>query len=149
MSRKYKGLFISFEGGEASGKTTQIKKIKKWLKDKKLPYIITREPGGTKLAETLRKIILSSKDKISTDLEVLLLISSRIDHINRVINPSLIKNKTRNLEKEIEKINKEVVFLEKQLSDAEIDYIYLSSPKKLKKYLSTFGKEEYLSFVYV
>tara|TARA_B100001013_G_C24505552_1_gene400924 strand:- start:1 stop:651 length:651 start_codon:yes stop_codon:yes gene_type:complete len=93
MSRKYKGLFISFEGGEASGKTTQIKKIKKWLKDKKLPYIITREPGGTKLAETLRKIILSSKDKISTDLEVLLLISSRIDHINRVINPALIKNK--------------------------------------------------------
>ena len=93
MSRKYKGLFISFEGGEASGKTTQIKKIKKWLKDKKLPYIITREPGGTKLAETLRKIILSSKDKISTDLEVLLLISSRIDHINRVINPSLIKIK--------------------------------------------------------
>ena len=63
-----------------------------------------------------------------------------------MIITSLIKNKTRNLEKEIEKINKEVAFLEKQLSDAEIDYIYLSSPKKLKKYLSTLGKEEYLSF---
>jgi len=63
-----------------------------------------------------------------------------------MIITSLIKNKTRNLEKEIEKINKEVVFLEKQLSDAEIDYIYLSSPKKLKKHLSTLGKEEYLSF---
>ena len=59
---------------------------------------------------------------------------------------SVIKNKTRNLEKEIEKINKEVAFLEKELSDAEIDYIYLSSPKKLKKYLSTLSKEEYLSF---
>ena len=63
-----------------------------------------------------------------------------------MIITSLIKNKTRNLEKEIKKINKEVAFLEKQLSDAEIDYIYLSSPKKLKKYLSTFNKEKYLSF---
>ena len=63
-----------------------------------------------------------------------------------MIITSLIKNKTRNLEKEIEKINKEVTFLEKQLSDAEIDYIYLSSPEKLKKYLSTLSKETYLSF---
>ena len=63
-----------------------------------------------------------------------------------MIITSVIKNKTRNLEKEIEKINKEVAFLEKQLSDAEIDYIYLSSPEKLKKYLSTLSKETYLSF---
>ena len=63
-----------------------------------------------------------------------------------MIITSLIKNKTRNLEKGIEKVNKEVILLEKQLSDAEIDYIYLSSPKKLKKYLSALGKEEYLSF---
>ena len=63
-----------------------------------------------------------------------------------MIITSLIKNKTRNLEKEIEKINKEVAFLEKQLSDAETDYIYLSSPNKLKKSLSALGKEEYLSF---
>ena len=63
-----------------------------------------------------------------------------------MIITSLIKNKTRNLEKEIEKINKEVAFLEKELSDAEIDYIYLSSPNKLKKSLSALGKEEYLSF---
>ena len=65
-----------------------------------------------------------------------------------MIITSLIKNKTRNLEKEIEKINKEVALLEKELSESEIDYIYLSSPKKLKKYLSTLGKEEYLSFDY-
>ena len=63
-----------------------------------------------------------------------------------MIITSVIKNKTRNLEKEIEKINKEVAFLEKELSDAEIDYIYLSSPNKLKKSLSALGKEEYLSF---
>jgi len=63
-----------------------------------------------------------------------------------MIITSVIKNKTRNLEKEIEKINKEVAFLEKQLSDAETDYIYLSSPNELKKSLSALGKEEYLSF---
>ena len=63
-----------------------------------------------------------------------------------MIITSVIKNKTRNLEKKIEKINKEIAFLEKQLSDAEIDYIYLSGPEKLKKYLSTFNKEKYLSF---
>jgi len=63
-----------------------------------------------------------------------------------MIITSVIKNKTRNLEKEIEKINEEVAFLEKQLSDTEIDYIYLSSPNKLKKYLSILSKEEYLSF---
>ena len=56
-----------------------------------------------------------------------------------MIITSVIKNKTRNLEKEIEKINKEVAFLEKQLGDAEIDYIYLSSPEKLKKYLMESG----------
>ncbi len=63
------------------------------------------------------------------------LILSLTVFLTLMIITSLIKNKTRNLEKEIEKINKEVAFLEKQLSDAEIDYIYLSSPKKLKKYL--------------
>ena len=74
------------------------------------------------------------------------LILSLTVFLTLMVITSVIKNKTRNLEKEIEKINKEVAFLERQLSDAEIDYIYLSSPKKLKKYLSTLGKEEYLSF---
>ena len=74
------------------------------------------------------------------------LILSLTVFLTLMVITSVIKNKTRNLEKEIEKINKEVAFLEKQLSDAEIDYIYLSSPEKLKKYLSTFNKEKYLSF---
>ena len=74
------------------------------------------------------------------------LILSLTVFLTLMVITSVIKNKTRNLEKEIEKINKEVTLLEKELSDAQIDYIYLSSPKKLKKYLSTLGKEEYLSF---
>ena len=74
------------------------------------------------------------------------LILSLTVFLTLMVITSVIKNKTRNLEKEIEKINKEVTLLEKQLSDVEIDYIYLSSPEKLKQYISTFGKEEYLSF---
>ena len=93
MKSKFKGLFISFEGGEASGKTTQLKKIKKWFIENKLDYVLTREPGGTRLAESLRKIILSSKNKITIEQEVLLLMASRIDHVNNIIKPSLGQKK--------------------------------------------------------
>ena len=55
---KNKGMFISFEGGEASGKTTQINKIKRWLKKNKYPFVATREPGGTNSAEKIRDVIL-------------------------------------------------------------------------------------------
>tara|TARA_B100001029_G_C14655444_1_gene231556 strand:- start:11 stop:343 length:333 start_codon:yes stop_codon:yes gene_type:complete len=63
-----------------------------------------------------------------------------------MIFTSVIKNKTRNLEKNIEKLNREVATLEKQIHNAEIDFIYLSSPEQLKKYLIIFNKENYLSF---
>jgi len=93
MKNKFKGLFITFEGGEASGKTTQLKKIKKWFILNNLEFVLTREPGGTTLAEYFRKIILSSKSNINTEQEVLLLIASRIDHVNKVINPALCQKK--------------------------------------------------------
>ena len=53
-----KGLFISFEGPEASGKSSQILLLSKYLKKKKIPFIISREPGGTDFGEKLRKLIL-------------------------------------------------------------------------------------------
>ena len=90
---KSKGLFISFEGGEASGKTTQIKILKNWLINEKIPHILTREPGGTKFSEYLRKLILSSKINIDTNMEVLLLMAARLDHIDKIIKPALNKNK--------------------------------------------------------
>ena len=55
---KKKGLFISFEGPEASGKSSQILLLQKYLTTKKISFITTREPGGTKLAESLRTLIL-------------------------------------------------------------------------------------------
>ena len=89
MKFNNRGLFISFEGPEASGKSTQIKHLKKFLKNKNIPFIITREPGGTPVSEKLRKIILDKKQLISTTEELLLLMSSRLNHINRVIKPAL------------------------------------------------------------
>ncbi len=88
-----KGLFISFEGPEASGKSSQILLLKKYLKNKKIPFIITREPGGTDLAEKLRKLILNNKSNINNIEEILLLMAARSNHINNVILPNIQKGK--------------------------------------------------------
>ena len=93
MKYKKNGLFISFEGPEASGKSTQIKLLQKFFKSHKIPYLLTREPGGTALAEKLRKIILDKKQNISTIEEVLLLMSSRLNHVNQIIKPALNEGK--------------------------------------------------------
>ena len=93
MKFNNRGLFISFEGPEASGKSTQIKLLQKFFKNKKIPFIVTREPGGTPISEKLRKIILDKKRLISTTEEILLLMSSRLNHINRVIKPALKNGK--------------------------------------------------------
>ncbi len=89
MKLNNQGLFISFEGPEASGKSTQINLLQKFFKNNNIPFLKTREPGGTPLAEKLRKIILDKKKPISTTEEILLLMSSRLNHINRVIKPAL------------------------------------------------------------
>ena len=89
MKSNNQGLFISFEGPEASGKSTQIKLLQKFLKNNNIPFIVTREPGGTPISEKLRKIILDKKQLISTTEEILLLMSSRLNHINNVIKPAL------------------------------------------------------------
>ena len=93
MKFKDRGIFISFEGPEASGKSTQIKLLQKYFKNKKIPFIVTREPGGTSISEKLRKIILDKKLTISTTEEILLLMSSRLNHINTVIKPALKNGK--------------------------------------------------------
>ena len=88
---KHKGLFITFEGPEASGKSSQILLLEKYLKKNKISFIITREPGGTKLAESLRNLILRIKSDISIDEEILMLMAARSHHINNVMKPALEK----------------------------------------------------------
>ena len=88
---KKKGLFISFEGPEASGKSSQILLLEKYLIKNKIPFITTREPGGTKLAESLRNLILEIKSDINIEEEILMLMAARSHHINNVIKPALNK----------------------------------------------------------
>ena len=88
-----KGLFISFEGPEASGKSSQILLLKKYFQKNKIPFIITREPGGTLFSEKLRNIILNNKSNISNFEEILLLMAARYNHINNIILPNIKKGK--------------------------------------------------------
>ena len=83
--------FITFEGGEGSGKSTQIKILKNKL-SKKHKVIITREPGGTKEAELIRNLLVRGRsNKWSGTTEVLLNFTARKDHVDKVILPSLKK----------------------------------------------------------
>ena len=88
-----KGKFITFEGPEATGKSSQIILLKKFLKKNKIPYLITREPGGTKLSESLRKMILHYNTNLSNLEEVLLLMTARSNHLNNIIIPNIKKGK--------------------------------------------------------
>lgn len=89
------GLFISFEGGEGSGKSTQIARLKLWL-EKTYPdqeFVMTREPGGTAQAEEIRAILVNgSADKITPQTEALLMIAARTENVDKVIKPALARN---------------------------------------------------------
>ena len=90
---KKKGLFVTFEGPEASGKSSQILLLEKYLRKKKISFITTREPGGTKIAESLRNLILKLKSDINIEEEILMLMAARSHHINNIIIPALAKGK--------------------------------------------------------
>ncbi len=83
-------LFITFEGGEGSGKTTQCKMLYDFLLKSGVDAVLTREPGGTKSAEEIRNILLvGSPDKLGTIAETLLYMASRSEHWEKVIKPAL------------------------------------------------------------
>jgi dTMP kinase len=84
------GRFITFEGGEGSGKSTQIKKLAERLEAAKLRWIITREPGGSPGAEVIRHLILSGMGRLlGAEAETLLFAAARDDHVRTVIRPAL------------------------------------------------------------
>jgi dTMP kinase len=85
-----RGRFISFEGGEGAGKSTQIKKLSERLEAAKLRSIVTREPGGSPGAEVIRHVLLSGMGKLlGPDAETLLFAAARDDHVRTVIQPAL------------------------------------------------------------
>ena len=85
-----RGRFITFEGGEGSGKSTQIKLLAQRLDAAKLRAIVTREPGGSPGAEIIRHLVLSGMGKLlGPDAETLLFAAARDDHVHTVILPAL------------------------------------------------------------
>ncbi len=89
---KRDGIFITFEGGEGTGKTTQIKELARVLKKQGIPVLVTREPGGTPLADKIRCILLDASNKhIAPEEELFLYELARRDHVSEVIQPALKK----------------------------------------------------------
>ena len=81
--------FITFEGGEGSGKTTLINNLKNYFDEHKIDYICTREPGGVKVCEDIRNILKYSTEEIDIRAELLLFSASRAELVKRVIIPNL------------------------------------------------------------
>ncbi len=94
---KRKPLFVTFEGIEGSGKSYQCKKLFQNLKKRKIPVLLTREPGGTPSAEKIREIILKdyfykgSKEKFDKYTDTLLYLAARNEHIKNKIKPAMLK----------------------------------------------------------
>jgi dTMP kinase len=88
-----KGKFITFEGTEGCGKSTQSKMLYSYLKNKGLPVVYLREPGGVKVSEKIRQILLNPRNKISPVCEMLLYMAARAEVVNTVIKPAILKGK--------------------------------------------------------
>lgn len=85
-----KGRFITFEGGEGCGKSTQIRRLESFLKEKGVEVLVTREPGGTRLAELIRGLLKDEKDDPPCDrAELLLFLAARAQLVKNVILPAL------------------------------------------------------------
>lgn len=84
------GKFITVEGVEGVGKTTNMTFIQSWLKQQGIEHITTREPGGTLLAEDIRELLLSPRDEaVNENTELLLMFAARAQHLAEVILPAL------------------------------------------------------------
>lgn len=88
-----KGLFITLEGADGSGKTTQLGKIVEYFEARKIPYIVTREPGSTGLGQKVREILLNHDGEVDSTCEMFLYLADRAQHIGTVVNPALAEGK--------------------------------------------------------
>lgn len=82
--------FITLEGGEGAGKSTSLAFIRRYFEEKQLPLRVTREPGGTPLAEEIRELLLQKREEsVAPDAELLLIFAARAQHIAETIRPAL------------------------------------------------------------
>lgn len=87
--KKGKGLFITLEGPDGGGKTTQAQQLASWFRLYGREVLITREPGGTETAESIRELVLDPALQLSPETESLLQLAARADHVSQVIRPAL------------------------------------------------------------
>ena len=91
--KNHKGTFITLEGPEGAGKTTQLKILSKFLQDEGIEHVITRDPGGTSLGKPIRRILLSAESVVSPVAELLLYEADRAQNVAEVILPGLAEGK--------------------------------------------------------
>lgn len=84
-----KGKFITFEGADGGGKSTQVQLAAEWLRKQGYDVITTREPGGTVLAEKVRELVLDPALPLNTTSQTLLYLAARSEHVEKVIRPAL------------------------------------------------------------
>ena len=82
-------MFITFEGGDGTGKTTQINLLKEYLENRGYEVVLSREPGGTPVAEKIREILLDKNNVMDDVTEAYLYASARAEHIRAVVRPAL------------------------------------------------------------
>jgi len=83
------GLWVTFEGGDGSGKTTQAELLREWLEAEGRSVVRTREPGGTEVGATIREIVLHHRGDLGTRAEALLFAADRSHHIDTLVRPAL------------------------------------------------------------
>ena len=85
-----RGKFLTIEGTEGVGKTTNIEFIQQWLESKAISFVCSREPGGTPFAEEIRQLLLTPRDEsVSSKSELLLMFAARAQHLDQLIEPEL------------------------------------------------------------
>lgn len=90
VKKPKRGWFITFEGGEGSGKSTQIRHLKKALKKEGFDVLVTREPGGSPGGEAVRHVLLSgAAEPLGAELEAIMFSAARSDHVETIIRPAL------------------------------------------------------------
>ena len=89
-----KGKFITLEGSEGAGKSTAMQAVQDWAQESGIEFVLTREPGGTPLAEKIRDLLLDKNHTaMCDDTELLLMFSARAQHLNELIIPSIANGK--------------------------------------------------------
>lgn len=84
-----RGRFITLEGMDGAGKTTQLGWLEQWLRRRGIDLVVTREPGGTALGESLRQLLLHANEARAPETEALLMFAARNEHLAQVIRPAL------------------------------------------------------------